>query len=45
MTAIDEIRKRIVGATTGLFAHATYPLEDSLQYPRDPGLFGPDSVT
>lgn len=45
MTAIDEIRKRIVGTTTGLFAHAPYPLEDSLQYEGDPGLFGPDSVT
>lgn len=45
MTVIDEIRKRIVGTTTGLFAHAPYPLEDSLRYEGDPGLFGPDSVT
>jgi len=45
VTAIDEIRRRIVGTTTGLFAHAPYPLEDSLQYEGDPGLFGPDSVT
>ncbi len=26
MTAIDEIRKWIVGTTTGLFAHAPYRL-------------------
>jgi uncharacterized protein (DUF2236 family) len=45
MAAIDEIRRRIVGTTTGLFAHAPYPLEDSLQYEGDPGLFGPESVT
>jgi uncharacterized protein (DUF2236 family) len=42
---IGEIRRRIVGTTTGLFAHAPYPLEDSLAYEGDPGLFGPDSIT
>ena len=45
MTAIDEIRRRIVGTTTGLFAHAPYPLKGSLRYEGDPGLFGPDTVT
>jgi uncharacterized protein (DUF2236 family) len=35
----------MVGATTGLFAHAPYPLEHSLDYRGDPGLFGPGSVT
>jgi uncharacterized protein (DUF2236 family) len=45
MAVIDEIRSRIVGTTTGLFAHAPYPLEDSLAYEGDPGLFGPGSVT
>ncbi len=45
MPVIDEIRSRIVGTTTGLFAHAPYPLEDSLDYEGDPGLFGPESVT
>jgi uncharacterized protein (DUF2236 family) len=42
---VDEIRGRIVGTTTGLFAHAPYPLEDSLKYQGDAGLFGPDSVS
>ena len=45
MPIVDTIRSRIVGTTTGLFAHAPYPLEDSLRYQNDPGLFGPDSVT
>ena len=35
----------MVGSTTGLFAHAPYPLEHTLDYGGDPGLFGPDSVT
>lgn len=42
---MDAIRSRIVGTTTGLFAHAPYPLEGSLRYKDDPGLFGPGSVT
>lgn len=45
MLVIDQIRSRIVGTTTGLFAHAPYPLEESLVYEGDPGLFGPDSVS
>lgn len=45
MTLTAQLRRRIVGTTTGLFAHAPYPLEDSLEYEGDPGLFGPDSVT
>ncbi len=38
-------RDRIVATTTGLFAHAPYPLANSLEYHGDPGLFGPESVT
>ncbi len=45
MTLIDQFRSRIVGTTTGLFAHAPYPLDESLQYEGDPGLFGPESAT
>lgn len=45
MTLLDRLRGRIVGTTTGLFAHAPYPLDESLRYRGDPGLFGPDSVT
>jgi len=41
----DQLRKRIVATTTGLFAHAPYPLDGTLQYEGDPGLFGPGSVT
>lgn len=42
---VEVFRRRIVGSTTGLFAHAPYPLHDTLSYPGDNGLFGPDSVT
>lgn len=44
-TRIDGLRDRVVGTTTGLFAHAPYPLEGTLAYPGDPGLFGPESAT
>ena len=42
---IDIARDRIVAATTGLFAHAPYPLDATGAYRGDPGLFGADSVT
>lgn len=42
---IDAGRNRIVGRTTSLFAHAPYPLANTLDYMGDPGLFGPDSAT
>ncbi len=44
-SAIDRMRRRVVINTTGLFAHADDPLANTLDYPGDPGLFGPDSVT
>jgi uncharacterized protein (DUF2236 family) len=43
--ALDTIQERVTGTTVGLFAHAPYPLANSLEYHGDPGLFGPDSVT
>ena len=43
--ASDLVQERVTGVTVGLFAHAPYPLENSLQYHGDPGLFGPESVT
>jgi uncharacterized protein (DUF2236 family) len=45
MSLIDPWRRRVVAATTGLFAHAADPLADTLSYRGDPGLFGPGSVT
>ena len=42
---VEEYRDRVVDSTTELFAHAPYPLADTLDYPEDPGLCGPDSVT
>jgi uncharacterized protein (DUF2236 family) len=38
-------RTRIAETASSLFAHADYPLAQSLDYPGDPGLFGPRSVT
>ena len=43
--SIDEYRNRVVSSTTDLFAHAPYPLANTLDYPDDPGLCGPSSVT
>lgn len=42
---LDTVRQRMVASATGPFAHAPYPLADTLQYRGDPGLFGPDSVS
>ena len=42
---LDRYRNRVVDSTTELFAHAPYPLADTMAYPGDPGLCGPDSVT
>lgn len=40
-----DLRARVADSTAGLFAHAAYPLEHSLSYEGDPGLFGPGSAT
>jgi uncharacterized protein (DUF2236 family) len=42
---IDAIRDRVAHTTSGLFKHAGYPLANTLAYPGDPGLCGPDSVS
>lgn len=42
---IERMRASAASATAGLFAHDAYPLARSLDYPGDPGLFGPDSPT
>ncbi|HSF84817.1 MAG TPA: oxygenase MpaB family protein [Acidimicrobiia bacterium] len=42
---INRMRNRVVNRTTGLFAHAPYPLTNTLDHMGDPGLFGPDSAT
>lgn len=38
-------RVRIADSTASLFTHTSYPLANSLDYPGDPGLFGPESTT
>ncbi len=42
---VNRYRDRVVGSTTDLFAHAPYPLANTLSYEGDPGLCGPHSVT
>ena len=38
-------RSRVTGAAVDLFSHAPDPLVSTFDYPGDPGLFGPESVT
>ena len=45
VSLIDRFRDRITASATGMFKHAGYPLADTLSYPGDPGLFGPESVS
>lgn len=40
-----DLKSRITSGTTGLFQHARYPLERTMSFRGDPGLFGPDSAT
>jgi uncharacterized protein (DUF2236 family) len=41
----DPLRDRVAAAAVGLFTHGDYPLARTLDYPGDPGLFGPGSMT
>jgi len=38
-------KARLTETAVGLFSHAPDPLEETFQYPNDPGLFGPKSIT
>ena len=38
-------KARLTETTVGLFSHAPDPVEETFQYPDDPGLFGPESIT
>jgi uncharacterized protein (DUF2236 family) len=42
---VERFRIEVVRRTVGLFAHAGDPLEHTLDYTGDPGLFGPDSIS
>lgn len=42
---VDGLRSRVISSATAPFAHAPYPLARSLEYPGDPGLLGPGSVS
>ena len=41
----DAFRGRVARTASGLFKHASYPLANTLDYPGDPGICGPDSVS
>lgn len=41
----NTYRERIANRTRSLFAHVPYPLAATLEYPGDPGLFGPGSLS
>jgi uncharacterized protein (DUF2236 family) len=42
---VESTREVITRSTISLFEHAPYPLEHTLDYPGDPGLLGPGSVS
>lgn len=44
-TLASAVRQSTTRATLEMFAHAPYPLDDTLEYVGDPGLLGPDSVS
>lgn len=41
----EGLRRQVIESATEPFRHAPYPLAHSLQYPDDPGLFGPGSIS
>jgi uncharacterized protein (DUF2236 family) len=45
VSILDPIKDRITRRATAMFKHASYPLERSLEYRGDPGLFGPGSAS
>lgn len=42
---VDRFRRAVVTRTVALFAHSDDPMANTMDYPGDPGLFGPDSMT
>lgn len=42
---VQAVRDGLTRSTLSLFEHAAYPLEHTLDYPGDPGLCGPGSVS
>lgn len=42
---IEQIRRRVLQATLAPFSHGHAPLEHTLDFPGDPGLLGPGSVS
>jgi len=42
---IEELRRRIAVSATAPFAHAPYPLANTMEHRGDPGLLGPGSVS
>jgi len=42
---IGGLKDRVVDSASSLFSHGPQPLADTLSYPGDPGLLGPDSVS
>lgn len=42
---IEHLRLGVTRSTLSMFAHAPYPLEQTLEHEGDPGLLGPESVS
>jgi uncharacterized protein (DUF2236 family) len=45
VSPLERFRRAVVGRTVGLFAHTDDPMAHTLDFPGDPGLFGPDSIS
>lgn len=45
MKTLDLVRRRMALAASRPFGYTRYPLENTLEYRGDPGLFGPGSVS
>ena len=43
--SLRSVRDPVVAAMTGLFAHGPTPLANTLDFPGDPGILGPDAVS
>jgi uncharacterized protein (DUF2236 family) len=42
---LERFRRTVVSRAVGLFVHADDPMANTMDYPGDPGLFGPDSIS
>lgn len=42
---LSQLKNRVINSVSGMFAHAEMPLKHTGDFPGDPGLCGPDSIS